>query len=359
MELLSNNISNDKLDSVRWKYGLSENDEHMNCAKLEAREDHQPTSTDLIVDTLNVDEVQIVEIQMKNDLNAKAEKLDADYAISLAEEDNNQDDKNSYKPNRKSLRTENKKRKQTIKSNSAHSIADNRKSKAIKLLKNKDVWCHLCDKTFDQPRRYRQHMRYKHIPDIMPFACDQCPKFFASEKKKLQHSASHRPVEQKKIHPCPECDRTFSRAENVNLHIRRVHMGVRSFVCEECGKALASKGALSRHQMTHSDARPFKCNDCKKCFKELPALKKHLETHSAVSFECLLCGHRSTTRYTLREHMLVHSDEKRYECQYCGNTFKRLKTLKVNIIHICMVLMFSLNCILRFIYRSHLPYRFI
>lgn len=325
---LHDNVSSDNIHSIRQRYGFSESDEHMNFAKLETRDDRVSTSANLKVDTpLNVNEMQI----NKDLLQAKTEQLDADDAISSGDEVNNEDDDNSS--NRKKLKTGYKNRKQTIKTKST---AGNR-NKAMKIIKDKDVWCHLCDKKFDQPRRYRQHMRGKHIPDIMPFACDECPKFFASEKKKLQHSASHLPIEQKKIHPCPECDRTFSRAENVHLHIRRVHMGVRSFVCEECGKALASKGALSRHQVTHTDARPLKCSDCSKCFKDLPGLKKHSETHSTVSFECLLCGHRSTTRYTLREHMLVHSDEKRYECQYCGNTFKRLKTLKVNkIVHICM-----------------------
>lgn len=318
-ELLSESPSNDKVYSIRQKYGISDSDdEYFNCMKLEAREEIylQHTTANLILNTSNVDEFNDV----GSTLHTKTEQLVADCKIFT-------DDKYSRKKksNHQVQRKQSTKSKSTVKKNNLYTALNSKTTK----LNNRDVWCHLCDKTFDHPGRYRQHMRRTHIPDIMTFACDKCPKFFGSEKKMLQHASSHRPVEQKKIHPCPDCDRTFSRAENVQLHIRRVHMKKREYVCEECGKALASKGALHRHQVTHSDARPLKCNDCAKCFKDLPGLKKHSETHSTVSFQCFLCGHRSTTRYTLREHMKVHSDEKRYECQYCGNTFKRYKTLKV------------------------------
>lgn len=178
-----------------------------------------------------------------------------------------------------------------------------------------------------------RHMRDKHSPDVLPFVCAQCPKVFVSEQKMLQHAARHRPVEQKKTHACTECGKTFSKAENVQLHIRIVHIGDRyRYVCEECGKACATKGALKEHQVTHSDERPFKCTDCPKCFKDLPALKRHTETHNTATFECVQCGQRLNTRQTLKIHMLVHSDEKRYKCQHCGNAYKRYPALKVTFI---------------------------
>lgn len=205
------------------------------------------------------------------------------------------------------------------------------KSSRRKPIKGTDVWCHLCDTTFNLPRRYMDHMRSKHSPNILPFTCDKCPKFFVSEKKMAQHATCHRPVEQKKIHPCPECEKTFTRAETVQLHIRYTHIGMVAFVCEECGKTCKTKGALKEHQFSHTDVRPIKCKDCPKRFKDLTGLKKHSEQHNDDTFECLQCGKRMNTRPALKTHMIVHTDEKRYKCKYCGNAFKRYTQYKVRI----------------------------
>lgn len=262
---------------------------------------------------------------------------------SFADEDDNEDEDASYTPECNKLRAEldvdrqpkTRKHKLYVKATRTtvkkckKSIESKPKSNKRKPIKGTDVWCHLCDTTFDLPRLYMRHMRDKHTPDVLPFVCAQCPKVFVSEQKMHQHAASHRPVEQKKTHPCPECGKTFSKAENVQLHIRIVHDGDRPYVCEECGKACATKGALKEHQVTHSDERPFKCNDCLKCFKDLPALKRHTETHNTATFECVQCGQRLNTRQTLKIHMLVHSDEKRYKCHHCGNAYKRYPALKV------------------------------
>lgn len=201
-----------------------------------------------------------------------------------------------------------------------------------------DVWCSLCDTTFKKHPTYLKHMRQKHSPEVLSYVCAECPKAFASEQKLSFHMACHRPDDQKKIHPCPECDKTFSTVDIVHVHVRTVHLGERPFVCEECGKKCSTKGSLKEHKLSHSEERPFKCTECMKCFKDSTGLKRHSTTHNTASFECVLCGRRLNTLRTLKNHMLVHSDEKRFKCQHCGNNFKRYKTLKVRNSNICIVL---------------------
>lgn len=269
------------------------------------------------------------------------EKFDSNDTVSVVDEDSDNDEDPSYKPHHCKLKTEpvadskpKLKRRKQCKTQSKikkHYKSTESKPKLTKRkpIKGTDVWCHLCDTTYILPRFYMEHMRKTHTPDVLPFICADCPKAFVSEQKMLRHAASHRPDEQKKIHPCTECEKTFSTVKIVQFHIRTVHMGERPFVCEECGKACSTKASLKDHQMSHSEERPFKCNDCPKCFKDLVALKRHLTTHNTSSFECVQCGQKLNTIRTLRNHMLVHSDKKRYKCHHCGNEYKRHHALKV------------------------------
>lgn len=331
-ELITDNLSDDKIASLRQKYGLTESKEYLNRLKL--RED-QPVSTNLDL-----------EIQKNTDVLHRKMEDGSDYAVS-SENHTDGDDDVSYNPKpirpRKDYNTDNqsrlKKRKQSKIVNETRLTSTKRKemndskpkSTKRKHVKGTDVWCHLCDTTFEIPRLYMEHMRGKHTPDVLPFGCAKCSKFFVTEKKMLLHAACHRPAEQKKIHPCPKCDKKFTEARKVPIHIQKVHLGERPFVCEKCGKACTTSAALKQHQVTHTEDRPFKCTECQKCFKDLAALKKHSEIHNTDLFECSMCGQRLSTRYTLKVHMLVHSDAKRYECKHCGNAYKRHTALKVRI----------------------------
>ncbi|XP_062547256.1 zinc finger protein 572-like [Armigeres subalbatus] len=193
--------------------------------------------------------------------------------------------------------------------------------------------CELCDKSFRTRSLYVMHLQNKHpSSDELMFTCTLCPKRFPSERKAKLHALVHLPSDQKLVHPCKYCDKKFSKLVNVQAHIKAVHIGERPYICEECGKAFGTKGALKEHQITHSDEKPYQCAHCPKKFKNLPRLKTHEDIHNATLYVCPHCGLQLNTKRTLKMHMVVHSDQKKFKCQYCGNEYKRSKALKNHLI---------------------------
>lgn len=193
--------------------------------------------------------------------------------------------------------------------------------------------CPDCVKVLKNKRSYMTHMRLKHgsEPNVS-LECHLCPKKFATKKTLASHQEVHLPEDQRQRFPCPYCDKTLTKPYNVLLHIRSVHIGLRPYVCEECGKTFATIMGLKEHQIIHSDDRPFQCTQCPKRFKTQPSLKLHMDIHNETEYICPHCGLRLNTRRTLNMHMVVHSDEKKYKCQYCGNEYKRAKALKNHLI---------------------------
>lgn len=178
----------------------------------------------------------------------------------------------------------------------------------------------------------RNHIKMKHENMELNYGCANCPKKFATDKRLKQHERVHLPESEKMVHPCPYCDKKFSKDVNVQAHVRSVHRGERPFVCEECGKSFGTKGTLKEHQITHSDERPYQCSYCPKKFKNMPRLKTHEDIHNDTMYVCIHCGLQLNTKRTLKMHMVVHSDTKKYKCHYCGNEYKRSKALKNHLI---------------------------
>uniref|UniRef100_A0A182YFS6 Uncharacterized protein n=1 Tax=Anopheles stephensi TaxID=30069 RepID=A0A182YFS6_ANOST len=161
------------------------------------------------------------------------------------------------------------------------------------------------------------------------FQCQICMKKFKYSSYLKRHEIIH---SSKDRFTCTLCNKPFNKALDLKAHILLQHEGVKSLICDQCGKQFSSKGSLKDHYVVHTEDRPFQCTYCSKQFKNAARLKIHEDTHNDTLYVCPHCGLKLNTKRTLNMHMVVHSDQKKFKCQECGNEYKRSKALKAHLI---------------------------
>lgn len=103
-----------------------------------------------------------------------------------------------------------------------------------------------------------------------------CP---STRYKMLMHVRTHT---NEKPHHCFQCDKSFSRAENLKIHARS-HTGERPYVCpvEGCNKAYSNSSDRFKHTRTHAVDKPYCCKipGCPKRYTDPSSLRKHVKTY--------------------------------------------------------------------------------
>lgn len=226
--------------------------------------------------------------------------------------------------------------------------------------------CPICKKKFEQ--------LYVHIAEAHVVSgsrsCPICKKVFAEKAHLKAHFVKHTgetPCE------CLLCGLTFKYGTSLKRHKRNVHgIGVQikdeaseeakfsvpgtpetGFECKLCGKFLFSDKSLIHHKsVIHGIIRPNsdvqditnqkitvqeknninpveveetpakkKCPLCKKKVKKLclHLAKAHL-THGDRS--CPICKKVFRKKVQLRYHLVIHTDEKPFQCELCPQAFK-------------------------------------
>ncbi|KAK3606063.1 hypothetical protein CHS0354_006408 [Potamilus streckersoni] len=221
-------------------------------------------------------------------------------------------------------------------------IRDNKAKKSTKEETRKTVKCELCGLIV-----HRQKLE-KHLTLYCwnnPHTCNQCGLVFKRGIRLQQHMFVHTGDTP---YTCNECGKAYIRSHSLNMHYKKVHANLpKNHKCQNCSKAFLFKSQLTEHERIHDGTdRPI-CDVCGKSLAGRNSLKRHqMHKHPEIfdaqavqkyskTLVCHICGLVLKSRGGLKKHLSrTHQDGKELKCNHCSQTFQSAKVYHKHLLHV-------------------------
>ena len=133
---------------------------------------------------------------------------------------------------------------------------------------------------------------------------------------------------------CYRCGICFTSVSSLHEHVKKhSYDDIRkkqSVKCDICGQVLTKLKYLERHMLIHSGEKPFPCQYCSERFRSTGELNSHAARHtSSEQHTCIKCNISFIRKETLNLHMKdKHMEgDRNFSCPHCVKIFKYKSTL--------------------------------
>lgn len=184
--------------------------------------------------------------------------------------------------------------------------------------------CPVCKKTFLNFVSLNTHMNL-HYPN---FICENCGKAFASKARLRGHMRTH----EVGSFPCRYCDAIFDRVTKRENHVSKEHKSGVRYACKRCNISLPSFYARQKHlaEVHNEELKRYKCKSCSQSYITPGHLSSHVRRDhlNERNHKCDKCDLAFYTKNALKMHMIKHDGERIYACHICQKSYQRKKTLR-------------------------------
>ncbi|XP_053755044.1 histone-lysine N-methyltransferase PRDM16 isoform X1 [Panthera pardus] len=154
------------------------------------------------------------------------------------------------------------------------------------------------------------------------FRCDACDELFQSKLDLRRH----------KKYACGSVGATLYEGLGEELKPEGLGGGggEQAHECKDCERMFPNKYSLEQHMVVHTEEREYKCDQCPKAFNWKSNLIRHQMSHdSGKRFECENCVKVFTDPSNLQRHIRSqHVGARAHACPDCGKTFATSSGLK-------------------------------
>ncbi|CAK1549151.1 unnamed protein product [Leptosia nina] len=192
--------------------------------------------------------------------------------------------------------------------------------------------CKMCSKSFKSKFYLREHVKTAHILNLEKESiCGICGRSFENSENLKKHMKTHYDKE------CPLCNKYYRTQVHFDIHMQR-HIikfnlnRINTETCSFCEKACSNANELSLHiNKVHLQMKPYHCDMCEKQFYTEYNLSSHKKLHSLKSKEeCKFCHKNFKCRKTLVVHLRKHLNIKPHICPICTRSFYSESGMKLH-----------------------------